>query len=212
MRQSGAIHPLRYLATHYWSLQGLRLVPLSLICFWQPPSRAGWFGASLSLRRGTDEAVIAQLIVLGAALAGWFWLGRYYRRRFGEIGRRASGVQFWTRFLGAWLIYFLLLPAGKRLHLDVGALWFAALCVREARLRVNAGFGFHQHYVAVAGGLFVWAFVPLLVAAREPAAWAMSDLLLGICGLVIAVGDHLALRHTMDEVSAVVQQPPFLMS
>ncbi len=189
-------------------MQGLRLVPLSFICFYQPMSRAGWFGATLSFRTGTLEAVYAQLVVIAAAVAGWWAIGRYYSHHFGEADIPESRWEFWARFLGVWMVWFALLPASRGAHVDLGALWFASLCLREVRLSR----GSRPHYLVVAGGLIVWAFVPLLISARDPGAWAMSDLVLGTCGLVIAVGDHLALLRSMHDVASLVRHPPFSVS
>ncbi len=41
MSQSSAVHPLRYLTTQFRSMQGLRLVPFSLLSLYDPASPSG---------------------------------------------------------------------------------------------------------------------------------------------------------------------------
>jgi hypothetical protein len=197
MSQVAAAQTLRYLATQYRSMQGLRLVPLSLLSFYEPLSRAGWFG--WQPHDGSMAASVVELVVIGAAWLAWWLLGRYYRDHFGAVGGRPQRWGFWL----AWIVYLALVPISRRLHVDLGSLWLAALCVREAGLSL----GFRPHYLLVAGALSMSAFVPLLVPLHDPGLWTMSDVLGGTCLLVIGVGDHLALRRAIAAVTAIVQEP-----
>jgi hypothetical protein len=178
--------------------RGCGLLTPSLICFYQPISRVGYFGGPL--HAGTHHGGTRGVDRHRPRVLGWWGLGRYCQHYYGQTGVRPS--RFWL----AWMIYFALVPVSKRLPIDVSSLWLAALSVREARLSL----GFRPHCLPVAGGLCVRAFVPLLAPLRDPGIWTMSALLLETCGLVIAIGDHRALRRTTQAVTAFVREPAFV--
>ncbi len=198
MSQTDAGHTLRYLTTQFRSLQGLRLVPISLLSFYDPASRAGWFG--WHEHDGTMTASIANTIAFAIAVLAWWLIGRYYRTHYGMVGTRRMRWGFWL----VWVVYIGLVPIGRRVNIDLSSLWLAALCMREASLSQ----GFRPHYMLVAGALCMWSFVPLVVSYRNPAMWTMQDLLNGTCGIIIGIGDHLTLRRMMQETEDLAEVPP----
>jgi hypothetical protein len=188
---------LWFVTREYRSFQGLRLLPAAVWCFFAPAARAGWFGPLLPIGgRHVGEAWewLAWLI----AILAWWILGRYYRRVYGVA---TSHPRIGTSLL-VLLLYVALTPLSRRANIDLGALWLAGWCVAEAR----RSFGLRPHFFGVAALLTTWALIPLFAPLPHDSLWAVSDVFNGLCLLVIAIGDHVALRRALRTLTTPLQQ------
>jgi hypothetical protein len=175
---------IHYVTEHYAHLQGLRLLPLGAPFLLAAAERMAG--------RPLVPASIWMLLVL-AAIAGPYWIGRYYARRFGQalpLRWRTGAVTFvgsCAAFLGfEWLQETLAPPVV--LPLLFVAVMLARLGLAAGRLRV--------HYLWIAAAVAVFAVLSRAApdSALRP---VIGNLLIG-GGLVSAgIGDDRVLRRVL---------------
>lgn len=182
---------LRYVTARYPQLQGLRLVPLSLVFL----TSAAWRAGLLSLP-GDNQPLIAQVWFFGALVAavGASFLARgWYSKHLGAVG------QYCTRS-AALPIMMTSVVAGVALWVQVSGHWrlsLPPLVVGAALAAVGAAhYEFRRHYLAAAGVLFGYSVLPVL-GLSWTALNVAFDAAVGLAILIAAVGDHLLVVRTL---------------
>jgi len=181
MDDMGRIH---YVTEHYTQLQGLRLLPLSAPFLLAAGEQAA--GTSLV------PAAIWSLLVV-AAVAAPYPIGRYYARRFGRARppRWRTGALTLLACAAAFL-WFEWLQETLSPSISLPLLFVATLL---ARLGLVAG-RLRAHYLWIA--VAVALFAVLAGAGLSPGARAVTgDLLIGASLVVAGVGDDRVLRRVL---------------
>jgi hypothetical protein len=214
---SEQLRRIQFVTTYYQWLQGLRFIPLGLMCL----GLAVW-GSLASLeqvRLKTHPVTVLLPLVGGLTLAGVLYavLGAYYRRRFGIVQASPATRQRMSHALSAATIVGLLAgllvePLRRAVVISpqvqvfigllltaLGIIWYWHWSGRVAK-----------HYLYVAAGLGGWALLELLGA--NPVCALLQQLpftttsrcnlvtLSTACGasvIVMGVLDHLLLARTL---------------
>jgi len=189
---------IRFVTAYFPQLQGLQALPWAAYCAVDLAWDLGW----LSWLPRNAVLSASTYTVLGVALA---WsvqrrIGQYYRRTYGSVtpdpAARRTGIAVIAivgyLVLTGWLHRYPGLP-------DVGMLFVAGCLLWTA----YAQRPFRSHFVVLAIGACLLAFVPLLawplLAVRVAYGLAFT------LGLVIAgVGDHWLLARTLPGPSPLV--------
>jgi hypothetical protein len=182
---------LRYVTSRYPQLQGLRLVPLSLVFL----ASAVWRAGLLPLP-GDNQPLVPELWFFAAlvtAVLVSFVLRLWYTSRIGSVGQYGSRSAALPLFATA-------VAAGAAVWLQVMLQWrisLPAVTVGMALLAVGAAhYEFRRHYVAAAVVLFAFAVFPL-GAWGSKALSAALDGAIGLSMLIAAVGDHRLVVRTL---------------
>lgn len=181
----------RFVTARYPQLQGLRLLPLALLFFASALWRAGAIELPADNWGHAPEIWFAG--GLGAAIGASFVIRRWYNRRLGAIGQRASqsgaipivattGLAAAATWLQASLGWRLPLAA-----IVVGGV-LASIGAREYRWR--------PHYVAAGAAVLIYAVLPASGLAAH-ALDATFDAVIGLTLLIVGVGDHILLTNTL---------------
>ncbi len=182
---------LRYVTSRYPQLQGLRLVPLSLVFL----ASAAWRAGLLPLP-GDNQPLVPELWFLAAmvtAVLVSFVLRLWYTRRLGSVGQYGGRSAALPLLVTA-------VAAAAALWLQIVLHWHVslpALTVAMALLAIGvAHFEYRRHYVAAAAVLFAFALFPLGGWGSE-ALSAAFDGAIGLSMLIAALGDHLLVVRTL---------------
>jgi hypothetical protein len=182
---------LRYVTSRYPQLQGLRLIPLSIVFL----ASAAWRAGLLPLP-GDSRPLVPQLWFMAALVAAVvvsFALRLWYTRRIGSVGQYGSRSAALPLLATA-------VAAGAALWLQIALHWqvsLPALTVALALLAVGAAhYGFRRHYIAAAMVLFAFVLFPL-GAWDSGALSAALDGAIGLSMLIAALGDHLLVVRTL---------------
>lgn len=189
---------IRRVTQYYDQLQGLRQVPFGILFLLMAVWKAGWwpwFG---------QWQPLSGLFFIGLALIAFGWVGRYYRRTFGQVRQLEQNNRLNT-VLG---ILFMLV------------LWLGGLAEYEWQWPVSAtglllaGFlavyyfqtgHFRTHFLWLAALLAAVSLLPLvgLLQAEQVYLWGPDSAVgVAVFGLIILVGglvDHWLLRRTLLE-------------
>ena len=182
---------LRYVTSRYPQLQGLRLIPLSLVFL----ASAAWRAGLLPLL-GDSRLLVPQLWFMAALVAAVvvsFPLRVWYTRRLGSVGQYGSRSAALPLLATA-------VAAGAALWLQIALHWHVSLpavTVAVALLAVGAAhYEFRRHYIAAAMVLFAFALFPL-GTWDSGALSAALDGAIGLSMLIAALGDHLLVVRTL---------------
>ena len=182
---------LRYVTSRYPQLQGLRLVPLSIVFL----ASAAWRVGLLSLP-WDNQPLVPELWVLAAlvvAILVSFVLRFWYTRRIGSVGQYGSRSAALPLLATA-------VVAGVALWLQVSLNWhlsLPALTVAMTLLAVGAAHcEFRRHYIAAALVLFAFSVFPLGGWGSNALSVAL-DGAIGLSMLIAALGDHLLVVRTL---------------
>jgi hypothetical protein len=182
---------LRYVTSRYPQLQGLRLVPLSVVFL----ASAAWRVGLLSLP-GDNQPLVPEIWFLAAlvtAVLASFVLRLWYARRIGSVG------QYGSRSAALPLLATAVVAAAA-LWLQIVLQWhlsLPALTVALALLAVGAAHcEFRRHYIGAALVLFAFS-VFALGGWGSNALSAALDGAIGLSMLIAALGDHLLLVRTL---------------
>lgn len=183
---------IHYVAAHYRQLQGLRLLPLSLPFLLSSLWRIA--GAS----PGALLPPAGWVLLILAAVAASFPIGRYYTRQFGhaEAPRWRTGA---ATLVGMAAVLLALAWLQERRPFPV-SLPLLFLAIVLARLGLAAG-RVRIHYLWIALACVVFALLPLL-GAPAGVRTLLFDLLVGVGLIVAAVGDDRVLRRAMSPGAA----------
>ena len=182
---------LRYVTSRYPQLQGLRLVPLSIVFL----ASAAWRVGLLSLPWDNQRLVPELWFLAGlvAAILVSFIFRLWYTKRIGSVGQYGSRSAALPLLATA-------LAAAAALWLQVMLQWhlsLPALTVATALLAVGAAHcEFRRHYIAAALVLFAFSVFPL-GGWGSNALSAALDGAIGLSMLIAAVGDHLLVVRTL---------------
>jgi hypothetical protein len=182
---------LRYVTSRYPQLQGLRLIPLSLVFL----TSAAWRAGLLPLP-GDSRPLVPALWFMAALVAAVFvsfTLRVWYTRRLGSVGQYGSRSAALPLLATA-------VAAGAALWLQIALHWHVslpALTVAVALLAVGAAhYEFRRHYSAAAMVLFAFALLPLGGWGSAVLSAAL-DGTIGLSVLIAAAGDHLLVVRTL---------------
>jgi len=175
---------IHYVTEHYAQLQGLRLLPLSVLFLLAAIERLA--GARL-LPAGVWAILVA------AAVVAPFRIGGYYARRFGQVQppRWRTGAFTLIASVAAFLWFEWL----QETLLPPVSLPVIFVAVVLARLGLVAG-RLRGHYLWIAAAAALFAVLPRAAVSADIRAVAGN--LLIACGLVVAaIGDDRVLRQAM---------------
>jgi len=182
---------LRYVTSRYPQLQGLRLVPLSIVFL----ASAAWRARLLPLPWDNQPRVpeLWFFAALVMAVLVSFVLRLWYTKRIGSVGQYASGSAALPLLATA-------VAAAAAVWLQIMLYWhlsLPAVTVAMALLAVGvAHFQYRRHYVAAAAVLLAFALLPLGGWGSEALSAAL-DGAIGLSMLIAALGDHLLVVRTL---------------
>ena len=182
-------HRLKYVTARYPQLQGLTLMPLSLLFALSAAYRAGFF----PLPGDSDPHVPGRWFMagLGLALAGSYRIVLWYRALYGIAPQRIATSQLWAILAGIAA-----LPIGVAIQplvpfsapMALIALLLGAFGVRD--------YPFRRHYAAAAAVLFASSLHRVL-GVPAAAASPLFDLTIAAALAIAGVGDHRLLASAM---------------
>lgn len=188
---------LRYITRFYPHLQGLRLIPLGAVFLITAAWRAGavpWVPTVPADRAANWFAMLFGLALIAAML-----LGRYYRRRFGAVQpqhRMRGPVTVLTFVLAlsfaVWTQSALQTTPSLPLIVIAVAIGYVGVLDRIVR----------SHYLIVSASVLILAMLSTFGVpphTRDVLFYAVTGLGL----MVVGVGDHLLLLHSLRSVSHV---------
>ncbi len=183
---------IRYVTANFDMLQGLRSLPLGILFLLYTGGIAGWIPLFDPRNGSMLDAVV---IALGFGL--YWWIGEYYKRRFGQVER--DGSRSWkcvlsvvTMLIAIYIDGTGLLPVST-LSLCMGA-WFLWLYV-DWKARI--------HYLVIGFAIAVMGLLPLISSAgMDPRRLQESGgaLFYAALGLGVIIGgllDHRLLAKTL---------------
>jgi hypothetical protein len=184
----------------YPSLQGLRLVPLGVGLLAKNLYSMIWPGRS----HMTETLVVLMLL---AALAGFFLAGAYYHRRFGRVEPRPAPMWGYLGAVAALGLYFACYDLDcHQTHLSFSSLFmacFSLACYVGSK-------GRRWHYLPLALMFAALVVLPLtgMVSPKEIASGpgSLGNLSLGLFLAVGGVLDHRLLCRMFPAASAIEAQ------
>jgi hypothetical protein len=190
-----------FVVERYPHLQGLRLVPLGVLFLISAAWRAGFLSAVIPSDRAAHFWFFSGLAI---AVAVSFPIRRSYRRRFGRPPRperTRTGVVTLTMVTGAFVLT-LAVP-----HLP-GSVSLPALAIALALTYPGlSGGGLRWHYLPLAAGWFIFAWLPHLGLSRHVREVGL-DVLIAVSLIVAGLGDDRILRRAM----AAPREEPYARS
>jgi hypothetical protein len=192
---------LQYVAQRHAQLQGLRLLPLSVLFLIKGAYDAGWFPLP-----GDDRPHVAGrwfFAALFVAIAASYAIRAWYVRRFDALTQRVRDSQFWPLAVG-FVCFVLAGEIQSRARLP-----FSLPSVTVGLLLASVGiphYRFRRHYLAAAAVCIAVAFVPLLgIPARL--LRVLFDVAAATVLAIVGVGDHRLLATTPSTVAADIAMP-----
>jgi hypothetical protein len=181
---------LGYVTGRFPQLQGLILMPLSLLAFATAGYEAGWY------RLPGDAAPNIPgrwwMLALVLALAASYLIRAWYTAHFGVAPQPIGKSQIWPMSAGIAA-----LPLGAAIQPVVP---FSAPVALIALLLGAYGirhYPFRRHYLAAAAVLLAFAFHRLL-GVPAAAVGPLFDTAIGITLAIVGIGDHVLLVSTLQ--------------
>ncbi|MFZ6026107.1 MAG: hypothetical protein ACOYYS_00210 [Chloroflexota bacterium] len=199
---------VQFLVAHYSTLQGLKLVPIGLLCVYLPIW--GNFSGELLSR------LLAACVYIGVMAGLTYLVEWWYKRTFGVV--RPTVHEQWVNglamaFAGAfslvvfWLDYYLLHLSGF-----LFGLWFAAALVWDY-VRALIAVGEHNIWffpappivaiVMILSSLLPLVGVPWWQLLGLRSAWSGVFLMMGLLMIVLGVSNHVYLVRSLPRLPEV---------
>jgi len=185
--QDQDLDQVRFVTRYYSALQGLKIVPFGLFMTLMSFRSLGW---PVLGGEGDCTYTLPLLVLL---IAGYYAIGRYYTRRFGEVQPVKEDGYWWKAMLPLFLLIAALVIENLLLpHFSLTGLLVAAMLFYSARVLRR------PHYWAAGILMAVVSLLPLVVGS-DPRnkiygtmgfLWSLS---LGLAWTVNGLIDHFML-------------------
>ena len=183
---------LWYVTRKYSRLQGLRLLPFSVLLILSTAWREGW------IRLPGDEsprmAALWFVVGLGIAGAAGGRVVRWYRRVYGE-NEQKSGHSLAPQVAIALVCLPILVEIQQRWALPF-SLPIATLAAVVAAYGA-ADYPLRRHYLAAALTLYAYVLLPAL-GVDAPIRHLLFPALMGLALAIAAIGDHRLIATTLE--------------